>query len=293
MEMKVMRPAVPRITAHAKSTRPLAAVQPAVPTQITRGRLGLKVPEITAIFWVLKLLTTATGEAASDYLLSALNYFGLIIGVVGFVATLGLQLRTRRYKPVVYWAAVSMIAVVGTTAADVIHHELGVPLPMSTLVYAVALMVTFAVWRRCEGTLSIHSITTPRREVFYWLTVLFTFALGTAAGDLTADQLGLGFAGSIALFAIVMAVPAVGRGLLGLGSVSAFWFAYVLTRPLGASVADWLSKPERHGGVGLGDDLVAAVLFAAIVVVVAAISIRGQPALPTRSAAVDTTGCRL
>jgi uncharacterized membrane-anchored protein len=255
-----------------------------------RGPLAVKVPEITAVFWILKLLTTAMGEAASDYLLHALDYLGLTLGVVGFVVAVGLQLRSRRYQPLLYWAAVSMVAVAGTMAADVVHGELGVPLPLSTLLCAAALAVTFLWWWRSEGTLSIHSITTGRREAFYWLAVSFTFALGTAAGDLTADQLGLGFVGSIALFAVAMAVPAVGWWRLGLNGVAAFWCAYVLTRPLGASLADWLSKPAGHGGMGLGDGRVAAVLLAAIVVTITGIWVR-RVARPRADTAVGSRDC--
>jgi uncharacterized membrane-anchored protein len=236
--------------------------------------MASKVPEITAVFWVLKLLTTAMGENASDYLLHANRSVGLGIGVVGFVVTLGLQFRTRRYQPLAYWAAISMVAVFGTMVADTLHGGLGIPLPAATIACAAALTVTFVSWHRCERTLSIHSITTRRREVFYWLTVSFTFALGTAAGDLTADTLGLGFVGSIVLFAVVMAVPVLGRWGFGLNGVVTFWFAYIVTRPLGASVADWLGKPARAGGVGLGDGPVAAVLILAIGTLVTSIALR-------------------
>jgi uncharacterized membrane-anchored protein len=281
-----------RITLHDKAfDLPTEAGDVTGPTQTPRGRLGSKVPEITAAFWGLKLLTTAMGESASDYLLGALSYLGLGIGIIGFVVTVWLQFRTGRYQPVLYWAAVSMVAVVGTMAADMIHGELGVPLTMSTLVCAAALALTFFAWRRTEGTLSIHSITTRRREVFYWLTVSFTFALGTAAGDLTADQLGLGFAGSIALFTVAMAVVVVGCWRLHLNGVAGFWLAYILTRPLGASVADWLSKPARHGGMGFGDGPVAAVLLTAIIVAVAGLFVRRVTMCQTSKAALDETGC--
>ena len=239
-----------------------------------RTPIASKVPEITAGFWILKLLTTAMGENASDYLMHANPYLGLGIGIVGFFAMLWLQFRTRRYQPAPYWAAISMVAVVGTMAADVLHGGLGVPLIAATIACAVALIATFLVWYRSEGTLSIHSITTRRRETFYWLTVSFTFALGTAAGDLTAATLGLGFRGSIVLFAVIMAVPVLGRFGFRLNAVIAFWFAYVVTRPLGASVADWLGKPDRAGGVGLGDGPVAAVLIIAIVVLVTVFALR-------------------
>jgi uncharacterized membrane-anchored protein len=238
------------------------------------GVVASKVPQITAMFWVVKLLTTAMGEAASDFLLHANKPVGLAIGVAGFALTLVVQFRSRRYNPVAYWAAVSMVAVVGTMAADTLHDEFGVPLAASTAGCAVALVVTFLMWHRTEGTLSIHSITTRRREVFYWLTVSFTFALGTAAGDLTADTIGLGFVGSIVLFAVVMVVPVLGHWRFGLNSIIAFWFAYIVTRPLGASVADWLSKPAQRGGLALGNGPVASVLLAVIAVLVFAIAIR-------------------
>jgi uncharacterized membrane-anchored protein len=240
----------------------------------TRPPVASKVPEITATFWILKLLTTAMGENASDYLVHTNPVFGLGVGVVGFVATLWLQFRTRRYHPVAYWAAISMVAVFGTMVADVLHGDLGIPLPVSTIACAAALAITFVAWHRAEGTLSIHSITTRRREVFYWLTVSFAFALGTAAGDLTADTLGLGFVGSIVLFAVIMVVPVLGRWRFGLNGVVAFWFAYVMTRPLGASVADWLGKPAMAGGVGLGDGPVAAVLILAIAILVSCLAFR-------------------
>lgn len=207
---------------------------------------------------------------------------GLGIGVVGFVAALWLQLRSRSYQPTLYWAAVSMVAVVGTMAADVMHGELGVPLVISTLACAAAVAVTFWIWRRTEGTVSIHDIISGRREAFYWLTVSFTFALGTAAGDLTADQLGLGFLGSIVLFAVIMVVPALGYWRFRLDAVVGFWFAYVVTRPLGASIADWLSKPARHGGLGFGDSPVAAVLLIAIVIGVGVVTLNSRRAITVR-----------
>lgn len=231
--------------------------------------VATKVPEITTSFWVLKLVTTAMGEAASDYLLSAMQFVGLGIGLVGFALALWIQFRTPRYNAFAYWSAVMMIAVFGTMAADTLHHQLGVSLGVSTLVCALAVAVTFWAWYRSEHTLSIHSITTRRREVFYWLTVSFTFALGTAVGDLTASSLHFGFVGSIILFAVVMAVPALGCWRFRLNSVIAFWWAYITTRPLGASAADWLSKPAKSGGLAYGDGPVAAILLAFALMLVA------------------------
>jgi uncharacterized membrane-anchored protein len=245
----------------------------------SRARLGpvaAKVPEITASFWGLKLLTTAMGEAASDYLLSTMSLIGLGVGVAGFVLALWVQFRTRRFNAFAYWVAVMMIAVFGTMAADTLHHQLGVSFGVSTLVCALAVAATFCAWFRVEHTLSIHSITTRRREVFYWLTVSFTFALGTAVGDLTASSLHFGFVGSIVLFAVVMAVPAVGCWRFRLNSVIAFWWAYIVTRPLGASVADWLSKPTKSGGLAYGDGPVAAILLAFALMLVAFSAVRGR-----------------
>jgi uncharacterized membrane-anchored protein len=233
-----------------------------------------KVPDILAVFWILKLLTTAMGESASDFLLNTNPAVGLPLGVVGLVVALWIQFRSARYHPVAYWAAVAMVAVVGTMAADVLHVGLGVSLAATTAICAAALVVTFAAWYLTEGTLSIHSITSRRRETFYWLTVSSTFALGTAAGDLTADTLGLGYLGSIVLFAVIMAVPILGRYGFRLNGVVAFWFAYVVTRPLGASIADWLAKPAEAGGVGMGDGLVAMILILMFVVLVSVVTTR-------------------
>jgi uncharacterized membrane-anchored protein len=188
-------------------------------------------------------------------------------------------LRTRRYNAFDYWSAVMMVAVFGTMAADAIHHMLGASFGMSTLFCAVAVAATFWIWHRSEKTLSIHSITTRRREVFYWLAVSFTFALGTAAGDLTADQLHFRFAGSIVLFAIVMAVPALGCWRFHLDSILAFWWAYIATRPLGASVADWLSKAAKVGGLSYGDGPVAALLLMIALILVTFVATRRSNAM--------------
>jgi uncharacterized membrane-anchored protein len=236
--------------------------------------VAAKVPEITASFWVLKLLTTATGEAASDYLLTAMRFVGLGIGLVGFALALWIQFRTPRYNAFAYWSAVMMIAVFGTMAADTLHHQLGLSFEVSTLGCAIAVAAIFLAWYRIEHTLSIHSITTRRREVFYWLTVSFTFALGTAVGDLTASSMHFGFVGSIILFAVVMAVPALSCWRFRLNTVIAFWWAYIATRPLGASVADWLSKPAKSGGLAYGDGPVAAILLAFAVILITVVAIR-------------------
>jgi uncharacterized membrane-anchored protein len=233
-----------------------------------RGLMRAKVPEITALFWVIKVLTTGMGEAFSDYLGEGSLVVAGAVGVIGFAVALWLQFRTRRYIAPVYWFAVMMVAVFGTMAADALHVALDVPYAASTTFYALALVVVFYLWHRNEGTLSIHSIVTRRRETYYWVTVFVTFALGTAAGDLTAASMHLGYFTSAVLFAVLIVLPAIARRL-GLSSVAAFWLAYILTRPLGASIADWLGKPHHiNGGVGFGDGTVSAVATVAIAALV-------------------------
>ena len=230
--------------------------------------LAAKVPEVTAVFWVVKVLTTGMGEAASDWLAAHGIALAVGVGLLGLGVTLWYQLRADRYRPVTYWAAVAMVAVFGTMAADAIHVVLGVPYPLTSTAYALAVVVCLAVWRRVEGTLSIHSIRTRRRELFYWATVLATFALGTAAGDLTAITLKLGYLESGLIFLAAILVPWAAWRWWRLNEVVAFWAAYVLTRPLGASFADWIAKPATRGaGLGLGDGAVAV----ALVLVIAAL----------------------
>jgi uncharacterized membrane-anchored protein len=228
-----------------------------------------KVPEITALFWVIKIVTTGMGEATSDYLATVSYVVAGGVGFLGFALALWLQFRTRRYVAPAYWLAVVMVAVFGTMAADGLHVGLHVPYIGSTILYAVVLAVVLLAWYRSEGTLSIHSIVTRRRETFYWLTVFATFALGTALGDLTATTLGLGYLSSGVMFAVIILIPLV-AWRLGLNSIVAFWFAYIVTRPLGASFADYLSKPA---GLHLGDGPVAAVGALIIVVLVGYVTV--------------------
>jgi uncharacterized membrane-anchored protein len=230
--------------------------------------LAAKVPEIVALFWVIKVLTTGIGESSSDFLGAKSVPLAALIGTSGLILGLWLQLRATRYRAPVYWFAVLMVAVFGTMAADGLHRGAGIPYAVSTLMCAVAVAVIFLVWHRVEGTLDIHSITTQRREAFYWLAVLATFALGTAAGDLTAFTLNLGLVGSVILFGAVMAVPAVGWWRFGLNPVVAFWAAYVVTRPLGASIADWFGKGHDRTGLGVGDGVVSGLGLAVFVVLV-------------------------
>ena len=232
-----------------------------------------KVPEVAVMFWVTKLLTTAMGESTSDYLVKALNpVVAMGIGTLVLLAVLAFQVGKDRYIPWVYWLAVLMVAIVGTMAADVLHKQFGVAYAVSSLFFAIVLAAVFVVWYRTEGTLSIHSITTMRRELFYWAAVMATFALGTAVGDFTAHTLGLGFFSSAVFFAGLILIPAIGYRFFRMNEVLAFWFAYVLTRPLGASIADWLGKPKYLSGLALGDGPVSiafGVLFVICVAVMA------------------------
>lgn len=233
-----------------------------------------KVPEVTAIFWVIKLMTTGMGETTSDYLVYHINpYVAVILGAAGLVVSLALQLSVRRYIPAVYWLAVVMVAIFGTMAADVVHIVLGVPYFDSSIFFAIALAIIFAGWYASEKTLSIHSIYTLRRELFYWATIMATFALGTATGDMTASTLGLGYLDSGALFLVLFALPGLAFWLFKLNPIVAFWFAYIMTRPLGASFADWFGKPHDVSGLGLGTGPISLVLAVVIIALVGYVSI--------------------
>jgi uncharacterized membrane-anchored protein len=233
-------------------------------------RIGVKVPQVTVGFWVVKVLTTAMGEATSDYSVHQVDpVVAVAFGFVAFAIALVVQLRARHYVVWRYWLAVVMVAVFGTMAADVIHVRFGVPYAVSTIGFAIILAAVFVTWYRVEGTLSIHSVNTTRRELFYWATVLATFALGTAAGDMTAYTLHLGFFSSALLFAAAITVPALAHRFAGLNAIAAFWFAYVLTRPLGASFADWMGTPHSLGGLDWGRGRVSIGLTLVIVIGVA------------------------
>ncbi len=242
------------------------------------GRLtvrgALRVPEITAYFWAIKALSTAMGESTSDYLVHAMDpKVAVVLGFIGFLAALALQFWMRRYNAWTYWLAVVAVGVFGTMAADVLHVGFGVPYIVSSIIYAIALVAVFGTWYRTEGTLSIHSVDTPRREMFYWAAVVATFAMGTAVGDLTATTFGLGYFASGLLFAAIIAVPAIGYFRFGWNPILSFWLAYVATRPLGASFADWMGKPQSAGGLGWGDGPVAIGLTIAIFCTVAFLAI--------------------
>jgi uncharacterized membrane-anchored protein len=235
--------------------------------------LAAKVPEITLLFWVVKVLTTGMGEAMSDALGQWSVPIAGLVGVAGIVLALRWQLRAREYRAPVYWFAVMMVAVFGTMAADGVHDGAGVSYAVTTPFFVAVVAAIFYLWHRSEGTLSIHSITTRRRELYYWAAVLATFALGTAAGDLTAIQLSLGFFESAVLFAAVIAVPAVGWWRFGLDPTVAFWAAYIVTRPLGASFADWFGKPASQTGLDLGDATVSLLALAVFVALVAYLAV--------------------
>lgn len=220
-----------------------------------------KVAEVTVFFWLVKALTTAFGESASDFLVHALPpVTAVLLGFVAFCGALAVQFRTSGYRAWPYWTAVAMVGVFGTMAADVLHVALHVPYAGSAAAFAVVLAAVFSVWYAVEKTLSIHTIYTRRREMFYWAAVVSTFALGTSVGDLTATTLHLGYFGSVLLFGGAILVPAIGFRWFGLNAVVAFWTAYVLTRPLGASVADWLGVSHARGGLDFGPGPVAFVL---------------------------------
>jgi uncharacterized membrane-anchored protein len=226
---------------------------------------ALRVPEITVYFWVIKALSTALGEATSDFFVKKLHPIPAVgLGFVVFCVALALQFSRHRYIAWSYWLAVAGVGVFGTMAADVLHVGFHVPYVASSALYAIILAAVFVVWGRTEKTLSIHTIETPRREAFYWAAVVATFAMGTAIGDLSATTLHLGYGFSMVLFAGVILVPAFGYRWLGWNSIFTFWFAYVVTRPLGASFADWVGKPRRLSGLGWGDGRIALVLVAAI-----------------------------
>jgi uncharacterized membrane-anchored protein len=249
-------------------------------------RMLNKVPEITIFFWIIKILCTTVGETAADFLNDNLG-FGLtntsyFMGALLIVA-LVFQFRSRKYVPGIYWLAVVLISVVGTLITDNLTDNYGVALETTTAVFAIALIVTFAAWYARERTLSIHTIVTSRREAFYWLAILFTFALGTAAGDLSAERLNLGFLVSALIFGGMIAVVAVAHLRFKLNAVVAFWIAYVLTRPLGASIGDYLSQPHGDGGLALGTTGTSVLFLGAILALVAFLTVTrtDQPAAVT------------
>ncbi len=256
-------------------SRPKAAGSGQVPFvgRIFPSPVAAKVPEVIVVFWIVKILTTAGGEATSDYLKTLGNIRGGGIEIVLFVAGLVVQFATRRYRAVAYWFLAYGIAIFGTGVSDFLHLDVGIPYAGTTLLWAVVLAAIFWIWRFREGTLSIHSITTQRREAWYWATVFATFALGTALGEFTPISLGMGYLASSVFFGVVILVPALAWWRLGLNSIAAFWMAYVVTRPLGASVADYISKPTHTSGLGFGDGPTALLFALALAVFVSYLAI--------------------
>lgn len=230
-----------------------------------------KVPEVTLYFWVIKILCTTVGETAADFLNEHLK-LGLTITtcIMGTLLLLALcvQFRFKKYVPAVYWLAVVLISIVGTQITDNLVDNFGVPLEVTTFIFGLALAATFIAWYAKEKTLSIHSIVTTRREAFYWLAILFTFALGTAAGDLVAERLNVGYLWSAIIFGAVIAIVTVAHLRVRLDAVLAFWIAYIVTRPLGASIGDYLSQSRADGGLGLGTVVTSALFLTAILLTV-------------------------
>lgn len=239
-----------------------------------------KVPQVTLMFWVIKIMATTVGETAADFLSTNLRLglagTSIVMGALLCLALL-VQVRKDRYVPTIYWVAVVLISVVGTLITDNLTDHLGAPLQVTTAVFSVALAATFLVWYSVEKTLSIHSILTTRRELFYWCAILFTFALGTAAGDLLAEQMKLGYLHSALLFGAGIALTAAAHYVLKLGPVLAFWIAYILTRPFGASFGDLLSQPTTNGGLGLGTVATSALFLGVILALIAYMTSTAQP----------------
>jgi len=252
------------------TTEPTAARSPATGREAVLHMLN-KVPEVTLYFWLIKVLCTTVGETFADYLNETLG-FGLtkttLVMGVAFLVFLAIQFRARRYVPWIYWTTVVLISVFGTLITDNLTDGHGVPTTTTTPIFAALLAVTFLAWYLVERTLSIHTIRTPRREAFYWLAILFTFALGTAGGDMLSEQLGFGYLTAVLIFAAAIAAVCVAHWGLGMGPVLSFWLAYILTRPLGASIGDYMSQPRQDGGLGLGTTATSVIFLGAIVALV-------------------------
>jgi uncharacterized membrane-anchored protein len=248
-------------------------------TTVGRALLN-KVPEVTLLFWIVKIMSTTVGETVADFLATTLN-----LGLTGttwvmaalLIAALIVQFRQRRYVPAAYWVTVVLISVFGTLVTDNLTDNLGVELGITTVIFAVALTIVFIAWFLTERTLSIHSITSRRREAFYWLAILLTFALGTAGGDLFSEGLNLGYLLSGVIFATVIAAVTVAHVAFKLNAVFAFWAAYVLTRPFGAAFGDLLSQPTDAGGLGLGTTLTSAGFLVIIVIIVIVLAKQEKP----------------
>lgn len=253
-----------------------------------------KVPEITIYFWIIKVLCTTVGETAADYLNETLHFgltgTSLVMGAL-LLIVLFFQFKTKKYIPSIYWLAVVLLSIVGTLITDLLTDKLGVPLETTTIVFSIALALTFGVWYMIEKTISVHSIITIRREAFYWLAILFTFALGTAAGDLSAEKFSLGYLKSLYIFAGLITVISIAhftvKGILAAehrhqsrNAVLAFWLIYILTRPLGASIGDYLSQARSEGGLGLGPTTTSALFLITILGLVIYLTLTREDEIP-------------
>ena len=249
--------------------------------------LAAKVPEITFLFWVVKILTTCGGEAVSDYLALGNRLVGGVVEVGLMAIALVWQFRTRRYTAAAYWFLAYAIAIFGTGVSDALHLFVGIPYEGTTLLWAVVLALVFWLWYRSEGTLSIHSIFTRRREAYYWAVVFATFALGTALGDFTATVLGLGYLASGIMFFFIILIPAVAWSRFGLNPIAAFWFAYVVTRPLGASFADYFGRPHSLSGIGFGSGRLAVIVAVIVAILVGYLAVTRRDIQPPQVLAAD------
>lgn len=258
---------------------------------IERNMLN-KVPEITIYFWIIKIFCTTVGETAADFLNSNLN-LGLtnttyIMGSL-LLITLCFQFAMKKYVPAIYWLAVVLISIVGTLITDNLTDNFGVTLETTTIVFSIALAAAFAAWYASEKTLSVHTIYTMRREAFYWLAILFTFALGTAAGDLAAEKLNLGYPVSAIIFGALIAIVTVAHLRFKLNPVLAFWIAYILTRPLGASLGDYLSQSHGDGGLGLGTVTTSALFLITILLTVIYLTITKKDTIAAAALPISGT----
>ncbi|MDR7071468.1 COG4705 family protein [Fictibacillus barbaricus] len=245
-----------------------------------------KVPQITVFFWIIKIMATTVGETAADFLsfnlkwgLTNTTYLMSVLLVISLI----IQFKAKKYVPWKYWLVVVLISIVGTLVTDNLVDHFGVALQTTTIFFTIALLVTFIAWYRSEKTLSIHSIYTKKREAFYWMAILFTFALGTAAGDLIAEGLHLGYLVSGFIFVGLIAVVIIGYYMFKLNAVWAFWIAYILTRPLGASFGDLLSQPHKHGGLGLGTTGTSIIFLVIILSLVVYLTRTKRDEIPTET----------
>lgn len=267
-------------------------------TEPTKAVVYNRVPSVTADFWLIKLMAVTMGETAADYLNVKMGFglsaTSLIMSAV-LLGALIWQFAQKRYVPAAYWLCVVLISIVGTLITDNLVDNLQVPLLVTTIAFSIALALTFIVWFQAEGTLSIHSIFTSRREAFYWLAILFTFALGTAAGDLVAEQFALGYMATGVLFGMIILSLSIGYFFLGLDPILGFWLVYILTRPLGASFGDLMSQPAQYGGLGLGTVITSTIFLAAIVAIVVFMSLRheGEELVADEGEPAADTGERL